>query len=156
MFSNAHSLTLSQSLLIVNFSLKSFAITVFNHHQFEIIILVNVIALQKMRTITHIHQFWLWLAKPDTDGFYSRISLLTDISQVHKFQSYLSLSLIIHASIDLSIWTFSNDVINDIFIDNHILESPSSGDIILIGQRENFLLVFSLVLLTFHHQYLIT
>lgn len=97
------SLVLRNSLLLVDFSLKRLSVTIFNNKDLQILIFVDIEALQQIGTITLVHQSRLRLRQSQLNRLHNGILIALYLTHIDQFDRYLLFGLVIHPPEDTSI-----------------------------------------------------
>jgi hypothetical protein len=116
MLNDLNGLLFRDSPLIINLFLKSWSIAVFQDEDLKIIIPENVIALHKIGAIELIHKAWLRFAQALLDGSNSVTSFCVNGAKVHELDGNLFLGFIVHSLVNLPIRSFSNLIVDDVFV----------------------------------------
>ena len=81
----------------LDLSLKSLAIAILNHHDLQIFVFEDIVALKQVRTVAHVHEARLAFGQPKLDGLDYLIGLVSDLLHVNEFDCYLPFGLVVHA-----------------------------------------------------------
>lgn len=121
-------------LFFVYLSLKGFPVAVLDYEDFQVFVFVNVVAFKKVITVTHVHQFRLWLCESELNFLDDGVGLIFDFAHVDDFDCDLPFGFIVHALVDAAVWADADEVIDYVDIDDEVLEGEASLFILFVGE----------------------
>ena len=113
-------LFLGDTNFFIDFLLEHSAIAVFDDHNFESLVFVDVIAFDYMLALALHHELGLCFAETASDLAHFLVGLELDCSQVENLYSYHAFGLVIHAFVDLPEGSSSYLIVNDVFVDSGV------------------------------------
>lgn len=103
MFGDHHCLSLWDPAFLIYFRLQGLAVAVFDGHDLEVLVAVDVKALDEVGTVALIHQSGLRFAESLLDLLDEFALLIADCPEIHNLDGHLFFGPVIHGLVDLAI-----------------------------------------------------
>ena len=116
---------------------ESASVAELNHHDFEVLVLIDIITFHHMRGVTLHHHLGFGLSQsfPDFFHFWVRLCELDD-GQVQNFDRHLFFGLVIHPPVDGTIASLPDSLINVVLIDCAVFEGLFLVAELLVSQLQ--------------------